>query len=344
MKIRSNVRDANKVTLEVEEDYSYFAKALEVALTAAGKEIKVPGFRPGKAPKEIVERALNHDYLESRAAQNLISQLYGSVISEAKIEPIDYPHVEIIQQQKHQPFVFKLVIAVYPEVQLGRYHGISVEKPAVKITAEDVDKVFGSLQERFAKIGPDGKKEILPLDDEFAKQVSKFGTLAELKVEIKATMLKDRQTEAEAEVKNRLIAAAAADAKLEIPQALVEHEIDIMLDELRHSLASSNLTLEDYLLAIKKDEKIMRDELRKSAEVRARGKIVLLEIAQAEKLLVTTEELTAELEHIAGHSGEKLEQINRRLGADGLKYMNDYLLRQKALDFLHANAKIKEAE
>jgi FKBP-type peptidyl-prolyl cis-trans isomerase (trigger factor) len=344
MKIRSNVRDGNKVTLEIEEDYSYFAKAVEAALKEAGKETNIAGFRPGKAPKHLVERALNPEYIESRAAQNLISQLYGSIIDEAKLEPVDYPNVEILQQKKHEPFVFKLMIDVYPEIKLGRYKGLEVTKTIVKVTEEEVSKVLGTLQDRFSKVSPDGQKEILPLDDEFAKKVSNFGSLAELRREIEVTMRKERQDESDAGVKNHLIAGAAADAKVEVPPAMVEREIDVMLDELRASLTQSNLTLEDYLLAIKKDEKVMRNELRNAAEVRIKGKIVLLAIARAEKIKVETAEMDAEFTHLSGHSGETVDQMRQRLGQEGLKYIEDYLLRQKALDFLLAKAKITEEE
>lgn len=342
MKIRSKTREGNKVLLEIEEDYSKFSEFVDKTLIEAGKEIKIPGFRPGKAPKDLIERVVNREAVESRAAQNLISLLYPSILEEAKIEPVDYPNIEILEQEKDKPFVFKITVDVYPEVKLGKYKGLKVEKRVAEVTEEDVVKVLGNFRERIAKTSPEGKKELLPLDDEFAKKVSCFGTLAELKEELRETMLKDRMAQADAEVRNKLIAAASAEAKVDIPPGMIEREINIMLDELRTSLSQSNLTLEDYLKGIKKEEKTLREELRKSAEIRAKGKVVLRAIAAQEKLKLEAEELEAEMKNLAEAGGEKVEDFKKKLDEGARKYIEDYLLRRKALDFLVKKAKIKE--
>lgn len=271
MKIRTQKREGNKVLIEAEEDYASFEKAVEKALSEAGKEVKLPGFRPGKAPKEMVERALNREAVEQHAAQNLILEIYPKILDEAKLEPVDYPKVEILQQEKGRPFVFKLTVEVYPEVKLGRYKGLKVEK---------------------------------------------------------------KPEETEADVKNKLIAAASAEAKVDVPAGLVEHEIDIMLDELKTSLVQNNLTLEDYLRGAKKEEKALRDEMRKSAEIRSRGKVVLKAVAQVEKMKVSSEEVQSEL---------KVLGLEKEMGESGKKHLEDYLLRKKALDFLVEKAKVEPA-
>jgi FKBP-type peptidyl-prolyl cis-trans isomerase (trigger factor) len=344
MKIRNKDREGNKILLEVEEDYSVFEESVDKALIEAGKEINIPGFRPGKAPKEMVERAINRDVLETRAAQNLISDLYPKLIGETEIDPVDYPSVEILQQETGKPFVFKISVDVYPEVKLGKYKKLKAEKKEAKVTEEDVVKVLGNLQERFAKTGPDGKKELVPLDDEFAKKISRHGTMAELKEEIREAMLKERVAEADGEVKNKLLAAASAEAKIDIPSGMIEREIDIMLDEFRSSLAGSGLNLEDYLKGIKKEEKTFRDELRKSAEVRVRGKIVLRTVAEAEKMMVTDEEMESEAKSLAQASGQSVEELKKGLSEGSRKYIEDYMLRRKALEFLVENAQIREVK
>ncbi len=344
MKILSNTREVNKVVLEVEEEYSSFEESVDKALTEAGKEIKIPGFRAGKAPRELVERALNPEAIEARAAQNLISELYPKLLDETEIEPVDYPNVEIVQQKKNKPFIFKVAVDVYPGAKLGKYKGLKVEKKKVEVSEEEVLKVLGNFQERFAKTGPDGKKETLPLDDEFAKKISRHGTLAELKEEMRQMMLKDREAEADADLKNKLIAAASAEAKVDIPSGMIEREIEIMLDELRTSLSRSNLTLEDYLKGIKKEEKTLRDELRKSAEIRVRGKVVLREIAEAEKMKITDEEMKEEIKNLASEGGRNVEEMEKSLDKTARKFIEDHMVRKKALDFLIEKAKIKEEE
>ena len=341
MKIRTKNLEGNKATLEVEVEYSQFETAVQAALIEAGKEVSIPGFRLGKAPKEMVEKVVSRDMLESRAAQNIISEIYPGLVDEAKIDPVDYPNVEVLQLEKDKPLVFKISVDVYPEVKLGKYKGLKVEKKQVAVTDEEIDKVLGNLQDRFSKPGPDGQKELLPLDDEFAKKVSNFGALAELKQEIKTMMIKDQTAEAEADLRNKLIAAASGEAKLDIPPAMVEREIDIMLDELRSSLAQNNLTLEDYLKGIKKEEGQLREELRQSADLRMRGKIVLQEIAKAEKLELTAADIDQEIENIAKTSGQSAADLKQKMSSSFRKYVEEYLLRQKALDFITEQANIK---
>ncbi len=340
MKIQVNRREGNRVLLEVEEDYSKFEESIDRELTGAAKEIKLPGFRPGKAPREMVERALDKKELEFRAARSLVSELYPGLVEETKIEPVDFPNVEILQQEKEKPFIFKITVDVYPEVELGRYKGLKVEKKKAAVSEEEIVRALGNINERFARIGADGKKELLALDDEFAKKVSRHGTLAELKEEIREAIIKDRAAAAEADLKNKLIASASAQAKVDIPAAMIEREINIMLDELRSTLSRSNLTLEDYLKGIKKEEKTLREELRKSAEMRVRGKVVLRAISEKEKMSITEEEIERELEKLAAVSGESVEALKKRLDAGARDYIKDYMLRGKALDFLVEKAKI----
>ncbi len=344
MKILSQKREGNRVFLEVEEDYAAFRKSFEQAMVEAGKEIRIAGFRPGKAPRKILESALNREAVEHRAAQDLIAELYPQVITETKIEPVDYPGVEIVQQEKDKPFIFKLTVEVYPEVALGKYKGIKLTKLGTEVPEAEVLSALGRLQERLAVTSPEGKKELLPLDDEFAKKVSRFGTLAELKAEMLKAMQDEKLAEAEADLRNQAIAAAGADAKTEIPQAMIEREIDIMLDELKASLAQSGLTLEQYLQGAKKELGGMRDELKPAAEVRVKGKLVLNAIALAEKIEVTEEDMKAEITAMAAAYGEQSAVAEQQLNETGRAYIKDYLLRKKSLDWLIEHASVKEAK
>jgi FKBP-type peptidyl-prolyl cis-trans isomerase (trigger factor) len=344
MKIKGQKREGNKVFIEVEEDYSGFEQAVKNALAKAAKEIKIPGFRPGKAPANMVEKAVDRETLETHAAQDMISDLYPKIIDETKIDPVDYPNVEITQLKKDQPFEFKIAVDVYPEVKLGKYKGIKADKIEAKVEEKDILNVLGDINKRVSKVGADGKPQLLPLDDEFAKKVSRFGTLAELKEEIREAMLKDRTAQHESDLKNKLIAEVSAGAKVDIPQGMVEREINVMLDELESSLVRSGLTLEDYLKGIKKEEKQLRDELRNSAQIRMKGKVVLRAVAEAEKIEVSEEEMKKEMEALAKSSGEKIEDLTKRLDSGARKYIDDYMLRRKALDLVMEKAKINLVE
>ncbi|MFH1386839.1 MAG: trigger factor [bacterium] len=333
MKIKSQKREGNKFFFEVEEDYSSFQAAFEKAMVKVGKEIKVPGFRPGKAPREMIEKAVNPEYVANHAAEDLIGENYPKLIEETKIEPVDYPKLEIVQLEKDKPFTYKVTVEVYPEIKLGKYKGLKATKKAIAVEEAEVLKVLGNLQERLAVVNAEGKKDLLPLDDEFATKVSKFGTLAELKQEVLTAIENEKKAESESDLRNKLIAAASDEAKVEIPAAMVEREVNLMLDELKTSLAQSGLTLEDYLKGAKREEKEVREEMKKAAEIRVKGKVVLRAVAEAEKLMVSPEEIEAEIKQFDG----KLEESVK-------KYVEEYLLRKKALDLLVEKASLKEEE
>ena len=125
MKLLAQKREGNLVTLEVEVEYSLFQKSFAGALLQAGKEVKLPGFRPGKAPQEMIERALNREYVSHLAAQDLIAELYPQLIDLGKIDPVDYPNIEVVQQAEGKPFIFKAKVEVYPTAKLGNYKGSS---------------------------------------------------------------------------------------------------------------------------------------------------------------------------------------------------------------------------
>jgi trigger factor len=429
MKVLKKERSQNTVTLEIEVGYPQFKQAFDLALSQAGSQVKLPGFRPGKAPKSMVEKVFDPKAIEDRAAQDLIADLYPQIIKETGIDPVDYPSVDILTLKEGQPFVFKIIVTVYPEIKLGKYKGLKAEKRPALVTEEEVLHTLGTLQNRFAKrveitdrgvlkndnldleieadaagekikrwprklqffpvggslIGPefdeqlinlkvgDSKEfkikfptdhkvpeiagrevsfkiriekirgaELLPLDDEFAKSISRFGTLAELKAEILKSLELEKKEEAEADLKNKLIDEVSQGSQVELPEALVRTETDILLDELKTSLARSNLTLENYLKSIKKNETELRNELKAPATQRVKGKVVLRKISELEKITVTPQDLESEIKLLAKSADKSEEEYKKTLGEGGLHYIQDYLSRRKALNYLIENAQIKE--
>lgn len=344
MNILSQNRVSNLVTIEVEVEYSLFQKSFAAALAKAGREVKLPGFRPGKAPKEMIERALNREYVEHLAAQDLIAELYPKLIDEAKIDPVDYPNIEVVQQVEGKPFIFKAKVEVYPTAKLGNYKGLKLTRRPATVTEDEVVHMLGRLQDRFATVNAEGGKDLSPLDDEFAKKASRFGTLAELKAELESSLLEEKKASAEADLKNQAITAVTGSAEVDLPGAMVERELEVILDELGSSLARSGLTLEDYLKGTKKDRAALRLEMKPTAEARVRGKVVLAAVAKAEKLQISEEEYQAEIKAMAASGGEKLEELQARVGPEGRSFITDYLLRQKALNHIIGKASIKEEE
>jgi len=431
MKILNQERKDNLVSLEVEVPVKDLNEAEKKTLAKAAKNLKIPGFRKGKAPKSMVEKTFDRQAVRNQAIQDLIGDLFPEIIKKADIKPVDFPKLDVHPPEENKPFTFKIQVEVYPEVKLGKYKGLKLEKLSAGVSDEDVEKALGNIQNRFARpievtdrgcsngdnvtleiqaeasgaaikrwprklqflpvgsgyISPEFDKEItglktgenkefkvkfsdkhsikeimgkevsfkvkiekihtrelLPLDDEFAKKVSSFGTLAELKEEVKRSLESQKEQASEADLKNKTIEEVSKNAKLDLPEALVRIEKDELLEELKGSLSRSNLTLEAYLKGVNKKEEDLLKEFEKPATARAMGKVVLKEVAKQEELTVTPDEFEKEVEIIARSAGKDPKEYKKSLHEGGRMYIEDYILRRKALDLIIEQAKIKEEE
>lgn len=178
------------------------------------------------------------------------------------------------------------------------------------------------------------------LDDEFAQDVSEFDTLEELKKDIE-NKLKEKAKQAEEEYRrNKLVEMAAANAEIDLPPVMVEHEIDHMLEHFEQNLRFQGMTLDMYKQFTGRDDKAIRDEFREEAERKVRADLVLEAIAKEEKLEVTEEEIDEELEKLAKFLNRPKDEVRRNLEErDGLEGIKNQLLTRKAVDLLVSNSK-----
>lgn len=148
MKVTLEKKEKNQVQLEVEVEFDRVSKAYERAYKQASREVRIPGFRPGKAPRPIVERAVGVDYLKHQAFEKfLLPEVYPQALEEGKVEPIADPQVELVKFEHDQPLVFKATVEVRPDVTLGEYQGLKVSAPKVTATDELVTERIDRLRE-----------------------------------------------------------------------------------------------------------------------------------------------------------------------------------------------------
>lgn len=149
MKVTLEKKEKNQVLLEVQVDPDRVEKAYDRAYRQLAREVRIPGFRPGKAPRPIVERTVGVDYIKHTAFEKfLLPEVYPQAIEEGKVEPIAEPEVELVSFEKDQPLVFKATIEVRPEVTLGDYTGLEVTAPKVEVTEADVEERLTKLREQ----------------------------------------------------------------------------------------------------------------------------------------------------------------------------------------------------
>ena len=340
MKILSQERKGNQEILQIEEEYSRLEPNIDKAYIEASREVKIPGFRQGKVPADLMKKYINEEAVIDRAVQLLISDIYSGIIDSAKIKPVDYPNVEIKKLEKGIPIVFNIKVDVYPDFKLGAYKKITLKKHAVEVLDKDVDRTIDFIRKGYAKqINVDEKD--LPLDDEFVKNVSRMNTMQELRGIIKTNIEEEKKREADMAARDEATKKLAEIVEADIPKGMVEMEVDSMTGDLEVSLKRNRMTLTSYLSAVKKDIDHLRGEMKGSAETRIKAKLALEAIAEKEKLEVEQKDIDTEIETLAQHYGKPVEEYKTEISSDVIDSIKEYMLREKAIDFVIAKAKVE---
>ncbi len=413
------------LTFEIEADE--FNAALDKAFKKVVKDIQIPGFRKGRIPRTIFEKRFGVESLYQDALDIALPDAYVKAIDEAGIEPVDRPEIDVEEIEKGKNVVLTAKVTVKPEVKLGDYKGLEVEKEDITVTDEEVENELTSMQERHAElvvkeegqveegdtvvmdfegfldgeafeggkgenysleigsgqfipgfeeqlVGKNGGeeteiqvtfpeeyheeslagkeatfkvkihdikfKELPELDDEFAKDADdEVETLDELKEKIKTRLEKQRQEEADHNLRQTLIEKASENAEIDIPEAMVENELDRMLQEFEQNLQMQGINLEMYTQLTGQDENALKEQMKEDAKKRVQTSLTLEAIAEVENLEVTDEDIEKEFEKMAEMYNLEVDQVKQMLGANQDALKGDLKVR-KAIDFLVDNAKI----
>ena len=186
------------------------------------------------------------------------------------------------------------------------------------------------------------KKELPELDDEFAKDVSEFDTLAELKASIKEKLEKTNEQRAKYETEEAAIKAVCENTKLDIPAGMIDLEVENMLKDFEQRLSYQGLNMEQYLNMIGRTEEEMKKEYEPQAKEAIKSRLVLEAIINAEKIEVKEEEINAKMKEMAENYGKKVEELSENENLK--KYLSEGIQSEKALEFIVKNAKFVAAK
>ena len=426
--------DKNLVSVEVSVSTDEIEEALAEAYKRVVKKVNLPGFRKGHVPRPILEKQFGKEVLYEDALDIIVQKAYLQALTELKLEPIAQPQLDMGETfNPEQEFKFKIKVEVLPEVTLGQYKGLEVEKKAVNIDDAQVEERLQALRERHAEIVVsdkkvlengdfavidfegfvDGKpfaggaaqaytleigsgsfipgfeeqlvgmevgtekeiqvkfpedyhstelagkdatfkvslkeikvKEYPELDDEFVKSVGKYENLEELKADLKARMQATAEMEAEAAYAQAVIDKAAENAEVDIPETLIKQEAENLLHRFEHNLAFQGLNLDQYLAYVKKTREEMLEEFMPEARKRVKTDLVLSNIAKAEGIEATDEEVEEKVVELAARYQQKnVAKFKKNLQANGrLEDIRQAIILEKTADFIKENAVAKVVE
>lgn len=294
------------VEIKGEIEATEFESFRERALKKLGENVEIDGFRKGHVPANVLESKLTEIAVLEEMAQIAISKSYGKIITENKIDAIGYPEISITKLAKGSPLGFTIKVATLPEIKLPDYKALAkqanekVEK--VEVTEAEFDAIIKQAKiiraKEAAKGGEIDENSLPDLDDEYVKTLGGFTDLADFQTKIRENVLREKTSRANDKRRLAIIEPIIEKTEIEIPEILVDYEIDKMTHKMKKDIEGMGLKYEDYLKNINKTEEDLHKDWRKDAERRAKLQLIVSEIARTEKLEAPKEIVEAEVKKV----------------------------------------------
>ena len=427
MSLQVEKLEKNMAKITVEVPAEQFEKALTAAFNKNKSRFNIPGFRKGKAPQAMVEKMYGVEVLYEDAINEALDATYGDAVTESELDVVSRPEIDVVQVEKGKELIYTATVAVKPEVTLGEYKGIEVEKASAEVSDEDIEAELKKVQEQNSRLitvedravedgdqtvvdfegfvdgtpfeggkGEDypltigshsfidtfeeqligknigeecevnvtfpeeyhakelaGKpavfkvtvkeikrKELPELNDEFAGEVSEFETLEEYKNDVKAKLSLTKQKEAATENENHVVDKVVENATMDIPEPMIDSQVNNMVNDYARRMQSQGLSLEQYMQFTGMTIDTLKEQMKPQAVKRIQTRLVLEAIVKAENITVSDEAVEKEIADMAESYKMEVAQIKEYMGENGIEQMKEDLAVQEAVDFLVAEAKL----
>ena len=426
MSLQVEKLENNMAKLTIEVPAEELEKAIEGAYRKNRGRISIPGFRKGKAPRKMIEQMYGREVFYEDAANALIPDAYEKAYDECGEEIVSSPQIDVVQLEAGKPFIFTAEVALKPEVTLGQYKGVKVDKADLEVTEEEVtaeidkerDKnsrtvdvtdravkdgdiatidfegfmdgvafeggkgsdyplTIGShafipgFEEELigAQIGVEtevnvtfpeddqaeelaGKpavfkctvkrlqeKQLPELDEDFVGEVSEESdTVEEYREEIRKKLEKRKTDEAKAVKEDAVVDAIIADAKMDIPEAMIETQQRQMVQDYAQRMQSQGISMEQYMQFTGMTGEMLLEQVKPQVMKKIQSRLVLEAVAAAEGIQVTEEEIAEELKTMGEAYQMEPEKVEELLGENGREQVKGDIRVRKAADFVVENA------
>lgn len=345
-KIEIEKLEKSRIAITGEIDTETFMSFKEKALDNFTDAVELPGFRKGKAPRDLVLKHIGDRALLEEMAELALAEVYPEIIKEEKIDAIGRPEITLTKIALDNPLGFKITTAVVPEITLPDYKKIAKEKnkdsKEVSITDEELEEGILKLRKYRAHeaLHAEGhshdnhehgdaleEKNLPPLDDEYVKSLGKFENVDDFKSKFKDQLLDEKKWQEKEKIRIAILEKVLEDMKVEVPDILVSFEENKIIEKLESDIANMGLDWNDYLKRIGKTEDDIRKEFHDDAEKRAKLSLAIEKIGKEEKLAPTEEEIENNVKDLMSKY-EGVDPLRARL------YVEEVLRNQKVLEFL----------
>jgi trigger factor len=421
MQITTTSAPKSTVVVEVEVPAERLTAAVGEATRALSKRTRVPGFRPGKAPRGVLEAVLGPGAVLEEAVDRLLNRAYREALIEKEILPLTNADVEVVQAEEGKPLIFKATVPIRPDVQLGDYRNFKFKPDIEPIDDARVDQVVEELRDQNATLAPvedrgaqkgdyavikyegtrdgvafeGGSAERMPLiigedrlipgfedelvglkvgdtkgfditfpadygeeslagqkahfevelrelrekilpdaDDDFARSMGDFADLASLRTEVRKRLERNALDKARHQFSDRIIEYAVANSTIELPDILVDQEVEVMHDEFRGALARQGISEEAYEKVSGKSHDDLHTDFRPDAEKRVRVLLVLSKIAEVEGLTISDADVEAEIARARERYAGDAKLIKYFESERGRNYIRSTLRRSRVVEQL----------
>ena len=425
MSVKVETLEKNMAKLTIEVDAAEVNKAITAAYNKQKNSISIPGFRKGKVPQAMVEKMYGPEVFYDEAANKLITDTYPAAFDESGLDIVSQPQIDIVQLKKGENFIYTAEVATKPEVELGKYKGITVSKVDTEVSAEDVDKDIEATLARAArtvtkdgaivdgdianidfegsidgvafeggkgtsydltigshsfidtfedqlvgkKAGDDvdvnvtfpedyqaaelaGKpalfkvhvnevkgKEIPELDDEYVQDTTEFTTVAEYKKDVEEKLKKSKEAEAKRAKEDEAVAKLVEDSKMDIPEAMIDMQVNNMINDFAQNMAQQGLSLQQYMQFTNQTMDDFKEQVRPDALKRIQSSLVLEAVAKAEKIEAEDKDVEDRINDMAKMYGMEADKLKEYMQENETKQLKEDIKIQKALDLIMSSAK-----
>jgi len=348
-------KDENKEKGEIELEIEMTAEIVDAhkkeSVKDLGADLEFPGFRKGAAPEEMVIEKVGEMAIFEKSTYKALNNIIPLVITDEKIDTLEQPSINVTKITPGSPVVFKMKMTLMPELSLPDYKEIAKEVSPIakqKVEGKEIEEyidyirkqraqALASAQKQNAPASPDksspeeasqdSELELPELNDEFVKTLGDFKDVDSFKKQLEENMLLDKNTKESQRRRLEILEKIIDGTKGNIPDVLVNQELERMLAKFRQDIENMKMNFGDYLKELKKTEEDLQKEWKVDAIKRVKMNLILPKIADEEKLKADPEEIKSEVAKIK-------EQHKEVDGTHAMLYVTNVLTNEEVFKFL----------